>query len=259
MKGDDVTANMGSKGVQLLKYGKVLYYGGILLVFLYTPLVLMFFTLLFKGKDIPSIIIIVVILLLFGIVIIIYQGSDYVTLYKVVKKLPTQFVIDDFDPVLKNVIIKDERSRMYLVKLFRVQEESEPLDFIEYPEIREAIKDFVKDITEYYGECNFKEEPQYYKVWTPLRKFPHCPGGDLYTRWDLRRVQLISAHFDEKVKALIPRIKEQANPITSLQVIQVAEECGEPRLLATLTKKADSAQMSQTLRLLGMIAHEIEL
>lgn len=228
----------------LLKYGRVLYYGGILFLFLYIVLLIILLPLLFEGKDISSHVVIALASLVFVIILIIHSSFGYVSLSKVVRKLPAWFVIEDFDPVRMEVTIKDEKVRTYVIKFYR---------FLREPDIHD-----------------FMEDPEYYEVWTPIRRPSRYPKGDLYHRRDLRDFRLSSTLFDEKLrelsphvsdelaKGLIPHIEEQAKAIPSLQFVRVVPGFEEPKLLAKLTKKADSAQMKQTLLLLRMLAREIE-
>lgn len=237
-------ANTVSPKFWLLKYGRMLYYGGILFLFLYVILLMILLPLLFEGRGISSSVAIILISLVFVTIIIIRSSFGYYNLFKVVRKLPAWVVIEDFDPVRIEVTIKDERGRTYVIKFYTVLWD---------PDLHDFWKEY-----------------EYYEVWTPLRRPSRYPKGDLYYHRDLRDFRSSSALFDEKLKELSPhvfdemtkglitRIEEQVRAIPSLQFVRVVPGFEEPRLLARLTKKADSAQMNHTLNLLGMLAREIE-
>ena len=77
----------------LLKNGKILYYGGILSIFLYILLLIILFPYLFTGKDVSFVLVIVLAAIILAIVAVIYISSDYFNLYRAIERLPESYEI----------------------------------------------------------------------------------------------------------------------------------------------------------------------
>lgn len=208
----------------LLKNGKLLYYSGILSLVLFVIILPVLLVFLHEKGYTSSYILIASGLFVLVMVIFIYVSSDSANLSQVVR-LPPRFVIEGFNPVTKKVTIEDGRARIYVVKFH---------PFSGQPQLKD-----------------FSEEPEYYEVWTLLRRSPHYPEGFLY---DCAKLKF----FDENLKKWIPNLREKVGSIKSLQFVRIIKGHKELKLLAQLNKKTDSAQLTYLLNLLGELAREIE-
>ena len=232
----------------LLKNGKILYYGGILSIFLYILLLIILFPLLFTGKDVSFVLVIVLAVIILAIVAVIYISSDYFNLYKAIERLPSNFVIEDIDLLRANVTLKDERARRYTVKFCRARGE---------PELRD-----------------FAEDPESYEIWTPLRRSSRYPESSLhdYADSEIKGMKLFSllprigdwktssssTVLDENLLKLVHlRYEDEARTISSLRFVKIVKKQGEPILLAKLTKNIDRFQIEKTLNLLKTLVQEI--
>lgn len=227
-KGDDMIGNVVSgKKWWLLKNGKILYYGGILSLLVYSLILFPTLLVLLYGKtNFPSVILIVLFSLVFVFVIIVIFSSKYPNLYKVVEKLPPRLVVEDFDPIRAKVTVKDEKSRRYHIKFYH---------FLGEPELEHC------------------------QVWTPLKKSLRYPESSLYDRKAaIFYFRSFPSVFDETVRRLIPRNTGKIKNTSCVQFVGVAKERGEPVLVAIVSKKADSAEMNRVLNLLRTIVYEIE-
>lgn len=172
--------NMSSKKLWLLKNGRILYYGGTLSLVLYVILLPKLLLFLYEKRIYNTdTLLIVLLLFVFVMVIIIHVSSDAANVSEVVKKLPATFVIEDFGLIRKNVTIRDEETRIYSIKFHKLRGK---------PDI--------------YGR---REDREYYTVWTPLRRSPHLPEGDLFNRTKLM-------FFDETLREWVPRLREKVRP-----------------------------------------------
>jgi hypothetical protein len=236
------------KSLWLLKNGKILYYGGILSIFLYIPLMTLL-PLLFTGRDISSIFVIVLAVMFFAIIAIVIISSDYANLYKFFEKLPANFVIEDINLIYTKITMKDERARRYTVKFHR-----------------------------FWGEPNlrdFAENPEYYEIWTPLRRSLCYPESDLHDRTDSgikaiilnffvphtrsRNTSSSSTVFDKNLMKLVHlRYENEARTISSLRFVKLVKKQGGPILLAKLTKDASDVQIDRTMNLLKTLLYQIE-
>ena len=135
--------------LSLLKYGGILYIGGILLVLLY---IIGFERLSLLFEDTLSLVIVTAALIILGVVSV-YFGSTCTNLYRAVKEVSEPFVIEDIDFTRSKVTVRDDKARVYTIK-FKRRGSSRRFPFY------------------WFESSDTRDETGYYEAWTPLRRSP---------------------------------------------------------------------------------------
>jgi hypothetical protein len=134
----------------LLKYGRILSIGGIIVIIL---LILPFIVFSPLFEDPPLLTIIIISAVILG-TIFLHIGSACTNLQKVVKELSSPFTVEDADFIHNTITIKDERSRLYKIKY--IARKMGGKSFIEW----------------FYVSPYTRDETGYYEAWTPIKRSP---------------------------------------------------------------------------------------
>jgi hypothetical protein len=216
----------------LLKHGRLVQIGGILLI-MFVPVIIVFFAIqnlsLFNFEILLISIMFLLIVSFFVIFWIFFSGSAYANLYSIIKELDLGWVIEDFDPLRYKILIRD-KARQYVIlyhshmSLYAFWVDKNSLIF------------------------SWNQLPDHYQVWTQ-----YGGGSVQHNRYDLaKHVRagvsrfffggLVSSDqgeiiFDENLRGTVPHLHKEAKQISSLRFVGFAREGVEIVLAAYLVQK----------------------
>lgn len=238
----------------LLKNGRKIYFAGLTLLFaLFLVLLPLFIVFQFWNQNVSDILgILFIILLPFGVMVT-FSGSAFSNLYAIVKRLPDDSILKNFDSLRLQVEVTDNKR----IQTIQYHALAAPYSFYFYA--RHLIL-LTIDIP-----------PEYYQIWTPIPGYRHEPRPNrhdfLYYVRPHGLARLSSGTysstqedilFDADLMEQVPHLHSTAKAISPLRRVGIASEKGTPTILALLTQEADPSHIIKTMALLKQIAQELE-
>jgi hypothetical protein len=233
-----------------MKHAKKIYYLGILLLILLFPLVAIF--LLYTSF--PFSVTIFLFCYLAISIFIIFSGSAYVNLKRIHEFVKERYSMTAFNLFTYQLKVRDDTNKEYLIA-YHVS--CSPYSIWVY--LRHFIF-FTWDIP-----------PEHYHVWTDIpdasllvRKnryafFDYIRPSGLYRIFSMTKSASQGEFvFNNEVSRVAPQLHPRAKDISTLRVIGLAEEGGNPIILALATQQASPSDIAKILDLLKDISAEFK-
>jgi hypothetical protein len=229
-----------------LRNGQIIYVSGIILLFILS--FLLESRIVYTPPSVGPLVFICVLLL--GCSILLFSGSAYDNLSRIVDALEG-YTLERMDPLRLTVTVKDQEREFTIL----------------YHALAAPYSIWV-----YISHSLFKTleiPPEHYQVWTSLKGSSPARGN----RYDFIKYarpsgikgffSMVSSRkrkniFDENIMALNGNLYQQAKKISSFWYMGVAREQNELIVAAFLTQDASAQEIGETLTIMKEICHQVE-
>ena len=229
-----------------LRSGQIIYVSGIILLFILS--FLLESRIVYTPPSVGPLVFICVLLL--GSAILLFSGSAYDNLSRIVDALEG-YTLERMDPLRLTVTVMDQEREFTIL----------------YHALAAPYSIWVYISHSLFK--TFKIPPEHYHIWTSLRS----PSPELRSRYDFIKYarpsgikgffSMVSSRkrksvFDENVMALNGNLYQKAKKIKSFWYMGFAREQNESIVVAFLIQDASTQEICETLALMKEICHKVE-